>query len=368
MTTKFSFKDYDIKFKDLLNEDPVEPTKKEYIKLKDLDQANHVLKFEAIEAKKIENKPLNRYTNIFPYDHNRIILEDPVCDSNYINGSYINRPTDSLKDFNPELRKMLDLSKYDNIKFIATQGPLSKTCEHHWQAIFDNDVDIIIMLTKLVEGSKENQNEKVKCEKYWPSISDQCQFDHRVRYGKFEILIVEEQNVRPNLVKSTLYLMDCESGDIHDEKIITHFQYTGWPDFGAPEDTFDIINLVKDVREFIKQNNEKEDHISILTHCSAGVGRTGTFLALYKIMEEIDEKLEMHVERTEIKKRESIDPLRQLNIFKTVLSLRTKRVEMVQSFAQYKYLHACVADYLREVNRMYTMVDDYLAMQYEEEQ
>ena len=363
MASKYSVKDYDIKFKELLKELPYQPSKPEYSKLKERDQIEHVLYFNAVEAKKKENKPLNRYINIFPYDYNRIVLKEPVNERDYLNGSYINSP-ENLKEFNPELKKLLDLSKYDNIQFLATQGPLPHTCEHQWQAVFDNNVDIIIMLTRVVEGSKETNNEKPKCEQYWPSVKEQCQYQHMCRHGKFEIMVVDEEEVRPNLIKTDLYLIDTESRNIDDEKLVTHLQYTGWPDFGAPEETSEIIDLVKDVRKMIKDNKEKDNNYSILTHCSAGVGRTGTFIALYKLMEEIDEKLEMHLEQVEdkSKKRTSTDPLKRLNVFQTVLSLRRKRVEMVQSYAQYNYLYACVADYLKEANRMYALADEYQSL------
>jgi protein tyrosine phosphatase len=78
MASKYSVKDYDIKFKDLLKELPYQPSKPEYSKLKERDQIEHVLYFNAVEAKKKENKPLNRYINIFPYDYNRIVLKEPV--------------------------------------------------------------------------------------------------------------------------------------------------------------------------------------------------------------------------------------------------------------------------------------------------
>ena len=358
MTSKYSAKDFDINIKEYLKDSPVEPTKQEYAKLKERDKAIHVLTFSAKTSKQTENKELNRYSNIFPYDYNRIKLKTPINDCDYINGSYINSPVVKIEGKN----EVLDLFKYDKINFIATQGPLPHTCEHHWQAIYDNNVDVIVMLTRLKEGTEEGQGVKEKCEKYWPSKDDQCQFRQFNRFGRFEIMIVDEIEVRPNLIKSVLYLIDCDSRNIHDEKVITHLQYTGWPDFGAPETTGGIINIVRDVREIIQNDKNRQEHFTILTHCSAGVGRTGTFIALYKLMEEIDDKMELQMQQKESKKRQNTENV--LNIFQTVLTLRNKRVEMVQSFAQYTFLYACVSDYLREVDRLHAMVDDYLSMSF----
>ena len=68
-----------------------------------------------------------------------------------------------------------------------------------------------------------------------------------------------------------------------------HLHYLGWPDFGAPTETDPIISLVKDVRQLINTGmKSRRDKINVLVHCSAGVGRTGTFIALYQIMEQLD--------------------------------------------------------------------------------
>lgn len=68
---------------------------------------------------------------------------------------------------------------------------------------------------------------------------------------------------------------------------LTHLQYLEWPDMGVPEikegdDIFDI--LISNVDKFynIWDNNLQNNGFSpIVVHCSAGVGRTGTFLANY---------------------------------------------------------------------------------------
>ena len=365
MASKEEYKEYSIKFKEFLKELPVQPSKVEFSKIKEQDQIKHTLKFDRqIATSKLTTK-FNRYTNILPYDYNRIVLKEPVNECDYINGSYIHQPNSIIADFNAEELKLLDLSLYQNIQFLATQGPLPDTLEHHWQAIFDNNVDIILMLTKFVEGSKETNNEKIKCERYFPMKSDQCQFQNFNHYGKFEVMVVDEEEVRPNLTKSILYLIDTGSENIHSDRNITLLHYTGWPDFGAPEDTSDIIELVKTVRKIIKdEGKDKEEIYSILVHCSAGVGRTGTFIGLYKLMEEIEEKLEFSLDQDKPKKdkKKSGDPLTTLNIFETVMLLREKRCEMVQSYAQYKYLYACVADYLKDQNRMFALAQEYNSM------
>ena len=159
----------------------------------------------------------------------------------------------------------------------------------------------------------------------------------------------------------------------------THIQYTGWPDFGAPSDTAPIITLIKDVRQLIKQS-QKSEMINILVHCSAGVGRTGTLITLYRMMEELEQLV------PKVEGEKSTSNL-TLDIFNTVFHFRSKRMYMVsvtilqlsfkeneiywgnnlvanviktpcirinssfqvQSPPQYKYLYASLSDYAKEV-------------------
>ena len=64
---------------------------------------------------------------------------------------------------------------------------------------------------------------------------------------------------------------------------------------------------------------------TILVHCSAGVGRTGTFLAVYKLW------------------LDYINPeVKELAVFPTVLELRKQRCKMVQKKEQYAYIAKCL--------------------------
>ena len=89
---------------------------------------------------------------------------------------------------------------------------------------------------------------------------------------------------------------------------VTLYHYLGWPDHGVPVNAISMINFVKRVRK--NHPYSKED--LLLVHCSAGVGRTGTFITLDAMLERIN------VEKS-------------INIFEFVSNLRKQRVLMVQT-------------------------------------
>lgn len=108
---------------------------------------------------------------------------------------------------------------------------------------------------------------------------------------------------------------------------IKHLQYVGWPDHGAPKTTRSIIALAKLIRKIVASETCS---VKILVHCSAGVGRTGTFIALYQLMEMLDEKVAKYKLGSLIASDNSnnLEDL-TIDIFNTVFNLRKKRCEMV---------------------------------------
>ena len=120
-----------------------------------------------------------------------------------------------------------------------------------------------------------------------------------------------------------------------DEHPFPHFQFVGWPDHGAPKTTNSIIALVKEVRKIV---SETKDNVKVLVHCAAGVGRTGTFIALYHLMEELDEKVVQYLTEEEEPSTSSDnegddnDDKITIDVFQTVFNLRKKRCEMVRFF------------------------------------
>ena len=89
---------------------------------------------------------------------------------------------------------------------------------------------------------------------------------------------------------------------------VTMFHYLAWPDHGVPANAMSMINFIKTVR--ITHPYIKED--LVLVHCSAGVGRTGTFITLDYMLERIKSE-------------------KNINIHEFVDDLRNQRVWMVQT-------------------------------------
>ncbi|XP_074726670.1 receptor-type tyrosine-protein phosphatase beta isoform X2 [Strix uralensis] len=240
-----------------------------------------------------ENRGKNRYNNILPYDTSRVKLsnvDDDPC-SDYINASYI--PGSNFRR-----------------EYIATQGPLPGTKDEFWKMAWEQNVHNIVMVTQCLEKGR------VKCDHYWPLDQDS------LYYGDLIVEMLSE-SVLPEWTIREFKI--CSEEQLDSTRLIRHFHYTVWPDHGVPETTQSLIQFVRTVRDYI---NRTPDTGPTIVHCSAGVGRTGTFIALDRILQQLDSK-------------DTVD------IYSAVHDLRLHRVHMVQTECQYVYLHQCVRDVLR---------------------
>ena len=93
-----------------------------------------------------------RFTNILPYDHTLLKLNEPIKDCNYINASLITTATQSSAELNTNTPHSVS-----KISFLASQGPLPRTVPHHLQMIHEQRPTAIIMVTKLEEGPKDGK-------------------------------------------------------------------------------------------------------------------------------------------------------------------------------------------------------------------
>ncbi|XP_050566918.1 receptor-type tyrosine-protein phosphatase eta isoform X1 [Cygnus atratus] len=237
-----------------------------------------------------ENRGKNRYNNVLPYDISRVKLSDlnSVTDD-YINANY--------------------MPGYISKKaFIAAQGPLSNTIEDFWRMIWEKNIYSIVMLTKCVEQAR------TKCEQYWPDKQGET-------YGDIAVTMVLE-TVLPEW---TIRDFNVENANTQESRMVRQFHFTSWPDHGVPETTDLLINFRHHVHEYSSQNPIDSP---VLVHCSAGVGRTGTFIAIDRLIQQIE------IENT-------------VDVYGVVYDLRMHRPLMVQTEDQYVFLNQCVMDIIR---------------------
>ena len=122
-------------------------------------------------------------------------------------------------------------------------------------------------------------------------------------------------------------LLPISKSEYSYKQVITHLQFVAWPDHGAPEKTNSAIELVRTVRNLVA---EQTNNVTILVHCAAGIGRTGTFISLYQLMEELDAHFKQHQNLHDQFQNNVKEPEEEsIDIFKTVLSLRKERSGMV---------------------------------------
>ena len=229
------------------------------------------------------NRPKNRFTNILPYDHSRVKLQptDDEEGSDFINANFV-------PGFNSPR------------EFVVTQGPLHSTRDDFWRMCWETNSRAIVMLTRCVEKGRE------KCDRYWPYDTQPAY------YGDIQVTIMNESHfVDWNITEFRMMRGDAV-------RSIRHFHFTTWPDFGVPEPPQTLVRFVRAFRERITPEQRP-----VVVHCSAGVGRSGTFIALDRIIQ--------NIQHSDV-----------VDIFGIVYEMRKERVWMVQTEQQYICIHQCL--------------------------
>lgn len=228
----------------------------------------------------------NRYGNNHPNDENRVIFDE---EGSYLNASYVVFPEQL---------------------YVAAQGPMENTCEDFWHAICVSQAKSLVTIVMPFEKEKE------KCYAFW----DQSIFPLKV--GSFEIRVVGEEELmkssldpKERIMRRTFLIVNEITSE---EWTFTQNHYENWPDFGVSSDISLFSYLL---------NSLSHSEMPIWVNCSAGLGRTGTFIACHS------EYLRIRaLQKTGFCRNSYI-----LNLVKKILFMRLQRYDLVQSPEQLKF-------------------------------
>ena len=269
---------------------------KKHIEAKYLEEFNYLVQTidndRLHNEKLLENNKLNRYKDIRPYKDNLVAINSK---NRYINASWINIPSDRF--------------------FISTQGPLETTIDDFWEMCYEYNVNVIVMLCQLVEKNK------IKCANYW----------ERGNAGKYILERLDEFDINGIIVRN--FQIKKSKNDFLP-KTVVQLHYTNWEDHDVPD--LQSYNLLKQLMIFI---NRYKYNSPVVIHCSAGVGRTGTFIALYNLCNDIIRKIRDERKR-EIK----------FSVMDEVRKLKEMRIHMVQNDKQYLFIYQFICMLLKENN------------------
>ncbi|XP_050463273.1 tyrosine-protein phosphatase non-receptor type 1 isoform X1 [Cataglyphis hispanica] len=243
------------------------------------------------EARKPQNKILNRYRDVAPYDHTRVILKRGVCDYIHANLIKVERA---------------------NRQYILTQGPLSNTAGHFWLMVWEQNSKAVLMLNKIIEKYQ------IKCHQYWP-------LDDSKPIMTFEDVNLEVEYVSKiessDYTTRTLRITDLET---EDSREILHFHYTTWPDFGVPQSPTAFLRFLADVR----QSGALDQNVGPpVVHCSAGIGRSGTLCLVDSCLVLIEK-----------------NGLNAVNVREVLLEMRKSRMGLIQTSEQLRFSYAAIIE------------------------
>ena len=238
------------------------------------EHLNQVCILEHDDALKLENGQKNPIKNILPFDENRIVLDSPHFECDYINASYMH------------------VSGY---QFIATIHPTKETHRDFLQMIYQTGASMVIMLTTRKEKAKIISGvSKRIC--YWPKKNDP------INCEPFVSTLIKSTEMNA-FVKQDISLKEISTGKEHS---FTQCISPIWnEDSTVAEMALGVALLSKIIKHKQDSNNAP-----VVIHCEDGISKTGIILTVLNAIRDINLR-------------------KSVNIFSTVRFLRVQRMNMI---------------------------------------
>ncbi|GFS16115.1 tyrosine-protein phosphatase non-receptor type [Elysia marginata] len=240
-----------------------------------------------------QNRRKNRYRDVSPYDHSRVVLSG---ENDYINASLIDVPEAERK-------------------YILTQGPLDQTMCDFWQMAWEQGSRAIVMLNRVIEKGA------VKCAQYWPLGTTDYGCEDDMFFPECGLKVsLKGENTFSNFIVRTLEMTHIETGE---KREILHFHYTTWPDFGVPSSPNAFLLFLS----VIRQTGSLDINVGpSIVHCSAGIGRSGTFCLVDSCLMVVEKK----------------NSLQAINVREALIRMRSYRMGLIQTADQLRFSYLAI--------------------------
>lgn len=219
---------------------------------------------------------------------------DPSQNKDYINANYMSSGLDGCSQ-----------------RYIATQAPSESSMKEFWCMVWEQEIELIVMLTQ-----SHNVAHDSKSIDYWP-----CQGQEIDIGGGRRISCTEGSMNLSN--DSVLTCINIHASETVETRVVRHLLFNGWRDHQVP----DMSSFVLFYCQYLEQKAQNTTNAPILVHCSAGIGRTGTFLSIDILFEYI---------KSELSKGKPLEVV--INPASVVYELRQQRHSMVQNLLQYRFI------------------------------
>ncbi|XGW09709.1 hypothetical protein V3C99_011742 [Haemonchus contortus] len=239
----------------------------------------------------------NRYQDVPCQDQHRIVLKWPNAPTDYIHANYVGTPLSEKR-------------------FICTQGPLDNTIPEFWMMVLQEESETIVMLCTCIETGK------FKCSQYWPEVVGETK-----TFAGIEVTNMMVRQMCPEEPSIALTILNIKFGKpdgTRETREVRHYQWLDWPDRGVPPCRLTSMELLSRIRGTKKP---------IIVHCSAGIGRTGTIVAIEYILERMQAGVEC------------------ANMCDLLKELRHYRAYSIQNDMQYLYVHRVMFCYFLEKHK-----------------
>jgi len=257
---------------------------------------------------------MNRYSNLYPFDKNRFVLENTGDAPDYINASLMELPGEK-REFILTMAPLHPSSFNNKTQTDFGLNSVDSTCGQFWHMVLQSKCKLVIMLCKLEKGYQG-------CSQYFPEKGQES-------YGGITVELKEESIESEACIHRQIFL-DDKRQQLQDT--VQHLQFPLWPNYG-------IVKNVPQFGEFVLKVNDwwnkmyETSACPLIVHCSGGIGRSGTFTTVLSVYRKIINYVETGDESC---LKEVIGAEGALHLVGVVKSMREQRHPwMVEGQAQY---------------------------------